>query len=283
MRGSLLRCRPLQLTAVVIIFGAFSLMATLPIQAQTSTSSVKTSHQDKVPGGTILPVVLRSSFSFSKCAPGQILHGKIAQDVPLPNGSKIRKGSNIEGHVVKVTPAASGASEKVSIQFDKLYVAGQWTPIVTNLRAIAGFMTILEAGVPEETTSEGTPYNWLPTTQIGGDTVYGVMGPVMSAEDGSEVVGKSMGDGVLARVRSKEGTNCRGAVDGNDSPQALWVFSSDACGVYGIEHLKIDHAGRTDTVGTISLASDKSNLKIPSGTGLLLRVNSISRDLTTMS
>ena len=243
------------------------------VQAQTGGDTAETHTGGTVPSGTILPVVLGSSFSFEKCKPGQILHGKIAQDVPLSNGAKIRKGSPIEGHVVEATPGTNGTGARVTIQFDKVSRAGQWVPVVTNLRAIAGFVTVAEARVPEEAPSEGTPYNWLPTTQIGGDSVYGVGGPVMSAEDTSKVIGKSTGDGVLAQVMAKEDKGCRGAISGNDQPQALWVFSSDACGTYGIDHLKIAHAGRTDPKGTIFLASESPKLALRSGDGLLLRVD----------
>jgi hypothetical protein len=241
--------------------------------AKKSDDGVATPPEYKMPAGTILPVVLRTSFSFDKCKAGQILHGKIAQDVPLPNGSNIRKGSQIDGHIVEVSPATTGGGARVSIQFDKLHMSGKVIPVVTNLRAIAGFMTVLEASVPEEAPSEGAPHDWLPTTQIGGDSVYGLLGPVMSGKDTSQVVGKSVGDGVLAKVNSKVGTKCRGEVSGNDSPQALWVFSTDACGTYGIEHLKIAHAGRTAPVGTIVLVSEAQNVKLRNGDGLLLRVD----------
>ena len=70
----------------------------------------------------------------------------------------------------------------------------------------------------------------------------------------------------------------RGELEGNDNPQALWVFSTDACGVYGIEHLNILHAGRTDPVGKIVLASETRNVKLKNGDGLLLSVNAASHD-----
>jgi hypothetical protein len=110
-------------------------------------------------------------------------------------------------------------------------------------------MTVIEAGVPYEAPSEGVSPNWLPTRHIGGDSVYGVWGPVMSWKDASEVVGKSVGDGVLARPRAREGAECRGELEGADGPQALWGFSTDACGVYRTEHLNIVRAGRTDPAG----------------------------------
>ena len=247
--------------------------------AQIETShSERTSQENKIPRGTILPVVLRTSFELNRCKPGELLRRQIAQEVPLPNGATIRRGSQIEGRIVEVTPAGDGTAAKVAMQFDRLNVKGKWIPVVTNLRAIAGFMTVIEAGVPDEAPAEGAPHDWLPTTQIGGDSVYGMWGPVMSWNDVSEVVGKSVGDGVLARPRSKEGAECRGELEGNDNPQALWVFSTDACGVYGIEHLNIVHAGRTDPVGKIVLASETRNVKLKNGDGLLLRVNAASHD-----
>jgi hypothetical protein len=57
--------------------------------------------------------------------------------VPLRNGSVIRKGSDLEGHIVEVTPPANGSGANVVMQFDKLDVGGQKVPIVTNLKAIA--------------------------------------------------------------------------------------------------------------------------------------------------
>jgi hypothetical protein len=277
---------------LILVCGVFASMMALLTNAQESvqrpptgsaaqietTHSERTSQENKIPRGTILPVVLRTSFELDRCKPGELLRGQIAQQVPLPNGATIRRGSQIEGRIVEVTPAGRGTAGKVAMQFDRLNVKGKWIPVVTNLRAIAGFMTVIEAGVPDEAPAEGAPHEWLPTTQIGGDSVYGMWGPVMSWNDASEVVGKSVGDGVLARPRSKEGAECRGELEGNDNPQALWVFSTDACGVYGIEHLNIVHAGRTDPVGKIVLASETRNVKLKNGDGLLLRVNAASHD-----
>ncbi|MGC2421003.1 MAG: hypothetical protein WA405_05065, partial [Candidatus Acidiferrales bacterium] len=89
---------------------------------------------------------------------------------------------------------------------------------------------------------------------------------------GDTIVGRVVGDGVLVNVSAKPGTNCRGSLDGNSAPQALWLFSSDACGVYGFPHLAVRHAGRSSPLGQIILTSDEGPVDIGSGSGILLRV-----------
>jgi hypothetical protein len=198
MKYSLPETLPARLGSPVFLFALFSflLMGASPIPAaQTPSSSAEAAHENKPPSGTALPVVLRTPLSFDKCKPGQVLRGKIDKDVPLPNGSVIRKGAEVQGHVVEVTPAAKGSGANVAMQFDKLDVGGQKVPIVTNLRAIA------------------------------------------------------------------------------DNPPALWAFSADAQGNYGIDNLLIAHAGNTKPVGRIVLASQAQSLKLEKGDALLLLVD----------
>ena len=222
--------------------------------------------------GTILPVRLNSTISSASSRPGHVVTARIMQDLLLDSGAKIKAGSKLTGHIVDVTPANAGTPARISVQFDKLIAGHQTILVTTNLRAMAGFMRIREAQTPPVGPGESDVYEWLPTVQIGGDVVYGQGGPVTS-EDGREVVGKEAYGGVLGQVRANAGTKCRGAIDGNTSPQALWVFSSDACGTYGLDHVSIAHAGRTNPTGVIVLTSDEGKVKVPSGTGMLLRVN----------
>ena len=235
-------------------------------QAQDKATGAAT-----IPPGTILPVRLNSSLSSSKTRPGQIITARIMQDVPLANGGKIREGSKVIGHVVDVSSPADGNTDRISLQFDQLISSGRTIPIRTNLRAVAGFVAVMEAGVPTD-GPESLP---IATTQVGGDVAYTSGGPVTAATNSKEAVGRSVNDGVLDQVSasSRQGRDCRGVVDGNSSPAAMWVFSSDACGTYGLSQIRIAHAGRTQPVGVIVLISEKGQLKLPSGAGMLLRVD----------
>jgi len=224
-----------------------------------------------IPVGTILPVRLNSTLSSYKSKPGQKITGRVMQNIPLPHSASIKEGSKVVGHIVDVTTANSGTRARITLRFDQLLCSHHTILITTDLRVIAGFMELDEAQIPTLGAGESEVYRWLTTVQIGGDVVYGDGGPVIAGDDSHQVVGKRIDGGVVGLVRAKAGTNCRGALDGNNGPQALWLFSSDACGVYGLAHIAIEHAGRTNPVGLIVLTSDNGKLKIPSGTGMLLR------------
>jgi hypothetical protein len=225
--------------------------------------------QNAVPAGTVLPAELSASLDSGKSKPGQVITARIMQDVPLPAG-KIPAGARIIGHIVNVAPAKSGSGMEISLQFDALRFSHRSIPITTNLRAWASMIEVEDAQVPSTGTDRGTPWAWMTTNQIGGEVVYGQDGPVTN---GSSFVGRAAPGGVLVHLSAKPGSMCRGEVGGNDRPQALWLFSSDACGLYGFSELEITHAGRTDPVGQVRIASKEGRVHIQGGSGLLLQVN----------
>jgi hypothetical protein len=236
--------------------------------------SAALSAQDAIPSGTILPVQLNHSVRTDKARLGQEISARLMQDVPLPAGGKIRVGAKVIGEVVAVKPAVRGNSAEISLRFDTLESGAQRIPIITNLRALASMMDVSDAQIPESGPDRGTSeYNWT-TVQIGGEVNYHGSGAI---SNGSDVVGHSVADGVLVRVTERPGANCRGDMDGDNRLQALWVFSSDACGLYDFPEVTLTHAGRTSPVGVITLRSNKGNLNIRAGSGMLLRVNSLAR------
>jgi hypothetical protein len=224
--------------------------------------------QNVIPPGTVLPVMLNSSLRSKKSTPGQVITARIMQNVPLTTGATIRAGSKLIGRVVAVTPPDTGTGVRISFRFDTLVLAGRTIPITTHLRALASMMEVFEAQVPTFSGGEGIP----PTTVlVGGDVVYWGGGPVTNS--GSEVVGEPVHGGVLSRVTSNRRRGCAAALTGNDSPQALWVFSSEACGIYGLSHIELADGELTNSTGEITLVSNQGGLNIQSGSGMLLIVD----------
>ncbi len=233
-----------------------------------SPSADTNANQLAIPPGTILPIRL-GALSSEKSKPGTRIKARIMQDVPLGNASKLHAGSTVLGRIVDVIPAASGNKATLTLKFDIILQGKTSIPVLTNLRALASTLEVQFAQTPTTGPGESDVYDWLPTVQVGGEVVYGKGGEVTN---GDRVVGRSVYDGVLAQANANEGTKCRGPVEGNDRPQAFWVFSSDACGTYGFPCLTISHSGRTDPRGEIVLVSERGPVKIRSGSGMLLRV-----------
>ena len=226
------------------------------------------SAQNAIPGGTVLPAQLSSSLDSDKGRVGQVITARVMQDVPLPHG-KIPAGARVIGRIVSITPPKTGSGGEVSFRFETVRLSQQNIPVTTNLRALASMREVEDAQVPKTGTDRGTPWAWMTTNQIGGEVVYGQGGPVTN---GSNFVGRAAPGGVLVHITSKPGSPCRGEIAGNDRPQALWLFSSDACGLYGFSELQITHAGRTDPFGQITIASRQRRVHIQGGSGILLRV-----------
>lgn len=224
----------------------------------------------QIPAGTVLPVMLHSTLYATKGKPGQPVTGKIMQDVPLPDGASIPKGSRVVGHIVSATPASAGSPSQLALQFDQVVVKDRQISIATHLRALASMNEVFEAKMPTNSWDDyGTsPSDWN-TVQVGGAGVYRGNGQVVS---GNQVVGRATDYGaVTAKLIAAPASGCHGDSEASAREQALWVFSPWACGVYGFSDLKIAHAGRTQPVGRIELES-RCNVRVQGGSGWLLRV-----------
>jgi hypothetical protein len=223
-----------------------------------------------IPAGTALPVMLNSTLDARKDKPGQEISARLMQDVLLPEGQRIPAGSKVVGHIVEVSRSARGSGSRVVIKFERIVVHGHSIPMVASVRAIASMMDVFEAKLPTNALDDyGTSESDWNTIQVGGEGVFRGSGEVVAAD---RVVGATNDAGdVTAKLAAVPDRGCRGSVDGNEREQALWVFSTSACGIYGFGELTIVHAGRSNPVGEIALAS-RGNVHVPSGSGLLLRV-----------
>jgi hypothetical protein len=257
---------------VVLAMVLMGLLCGVRVAAQSGANDGgKVAAEDfQIPLGTVLPVRFNHGISSRNVLAGMVITGRIMQDVPLPNGSKISEGTKIAGTILSAVAAGNGSGGRVSFQFNRIEIRHRTIALVTDLRALASPLEVEFAQIPETTPGFGTPYPWVTTRQIGGDEVYGVGGVV--TDQMTNPVGKGVFGGVLVHVRTQPETKCRGALDPEDRLQALWVFSSDACGVYGMTGVKIAHAGRTEPVGEIILVAESGDVRVRSGSGMLLRV-----------
>ena len=221
----------------------------------------------ELPLGTVVPVRLSPGLNAKKDAPGKKIEGEVMQEVPLPSGAKIGKKSRVTGHVVSVTkPGSSGAS--IAIKFDAIQVSGRTIPLTAALLAVASFMSVSEAQSPINSSSDQAARNAWTTRQVGGDVVNRERGKVGSR---TGVVGTWVeGSSVLATLTPNPAAGCPGGT-GYDREQAVWVFSSSACGTYGLGDVKIATSESAPLLGNIVLESS-GNVDIRGGSGWLLIV-----------
>ncbi len=222
-----------------------------------------------IPTGTIIPVRLDSTISSANSKPGDKLSATLMQNVPLPSGTEIHRGTKLTGEVVGVTRATGTQPGQVTLRWKTITLDNQIVPIQTNLRALASMMEVEQAGIPPMGPDRGTPPPDYTTEQVGGETVYRTAGVVGS---GTQIIGKQVANGILASPSPNSVRGCRGKVDGEAVPAAFWVFSSDACGSYGTDETRIEHAGRTSPQGEIVVAATRGEVKLRSGSGMLLRM-----------
>ena len=218
-----------------------------------------------LPAGTALPIAVGSSLNAKRVKVGQKVEGKLMQEVRLPSNAILKKGSRLTGHVVSANkPGAKGSS--IVVQFDQLQNDKQTIALNVSLRALASSADVFNAGLPTGPSSTGEfSGNWI-TRQVGGELVFRGRGYVASTEG---KVGTWSGSGVWGKLQPAG--DCP-ASDGNGEEQALWIFSTTACGTYGLEDVKLASAGRTDPMGQITLESPK-DIEIRGGSAWLLLVN----------
>lgn len=222
----------------------------------------------RVPPGTVIPVKLADEFDLTVAHTQQTIEARVAQEVPLPGTEKIPLRARIVATVVGVNKTEQGGM-RISLKFDELVEEkDQTSSIATSVRALASYQAVRNAQMPLAGADAGTPAGWGTTVQIGGDTRFGDGGKVKSRQ--KQTVGKGVRGGVLVRLGPNEALGCEGSNPG-DRPQATWVFSADACGVYDMKNVKIVHNGRTDPVGVITLEFTKDDMKLAPGTAFLLR------------
>lgn len=224
------------------------------------------SPSDKIPAGTVIPVMLSSGLNAAKDKADERIEGRVMQEVPLPSGIKIREGARILGHTVNVTKGASGSS--IVVKFSAIENDGRTLPVSIGLLAVASMAFVSDAKLPVSGNSDISPDTQWVTRQVGGDIVRRGWGKVFSS---SGLEGRwAGGSSVVIKLTPNAQAGCSDG-PGYDREQAVWIFSSAACGAYGLRDVKIASSGLASPIGDISLTSSR-NIDIRGGSGWLLIV-----------
>ena len=224
-----------------------------------------------LPSGTLLPVMLDKTIESDKSKPGEQISATLKQEVPLPDGAKIKRESKVLGHVVSASAPAGGNPARITVQFDKIEIDKRPVPINVGARAFASMQIVSQARNPENSNFAPGTTSWdLNLSLIGGQIAFNGA-KIVKAPDG-QVVGKVPEPGaVLGVPMANPELGCAGP-GANNAEQAFWAFATSACGVYDDKGVTMASGIGGATPGKITFQSPKP-LTIRGGSGWLLQVN----------
>ena len=221
-----------------------------------------------LPAGTALPVAVGTTLTAKGSKAGEKFSGKLMQEVRLPSGPVVPSGSRVTGHVVSAKKPGGGTAS-LTVQFDQLQDEHRAIPLNVSVRAVVGSNSVFNAGLPSGNNTDQDPSDIWVTRQVGGEYVFRARG---SVESDKGKVGVWTRNGVWGKLQASD--NCEDS-QSNGDVQALWVFSTTACGVYDLPDTTLAHPGNMPPVGQVTLQSTK-NVELHGGSGWLLIVNPVA-------
>ena len=228
-----------------------------PQSPQTQTSeadanSAPAAGVRRIAPGSVIPVQLTRTIDAKKAKTGDEVVAKVTQDLKTNSGEVIvAKDTKILGHVTEAQAHSKEQKEsQVGIAFDRTVTKnGNEMQLPMSIQAIIG---------PQNNTAgesnEAAPSNSAPTATPSGG--YGGRSAGMSDSAPSPAPSPSTG-------------TSNTPTDAQSSARA--PITAQTQGVVGISNLKLEPAGQTNQGSVVS--SDKNNVKLESGTMMLLRVN----------
>jgi hypothetical protein len=222
----------------------------LTTQSGPSSSKRRAGEAPRIAPGSIIPVQLTKSIDAKKVKSGDEVEAKVTQDLKTGNGEVVvPKDTKVVGHVTEAQPRSKEQKEsEVGIAFDHaVTMNGTDVPLPMSIEAI-----IAPAALNPDAAAAPAPS----APSAGG---------VSPGNSGGRSTGMGAGTPSASMPGGEWPTNTQ---NGTDAHQPI---TGNTQGVVGISNLQLSMIGNK-TEGSI-VSSEKSNVRLDSGTLMLLRVN----------
>ena len=223
--------------------------------APTAARQEQTAVPTRIAPGSVIPVQLTTTIDAKKAKPGDPVTAKVSMDLKTNGGEVIvPKDTQIVGHVTEAQARSKEQKEsQVGIAFDRAVLKDGEIPLPMSIQAVIA--------PPSNDANNSGGGQGAPAT--GGNTATSPMGGGRSASAGG--AGQTQPSSTAPNAVPTEGADNQ--QQGSARPQ----ITGNTQGVIGISNLKLE-AGQNATQGSV-LSSEKNNVKVESGTMLLLKVN----------
>jgi len=232
-----------------------------PVQSTTPRIAQPTAAQaggtPRIAPGSVIPVQLTKSIDAKKAKSGDPIEAKVTQDLKATNGDLIvPKDTKMVGHVTEAQARNKEQKEsEVSIAFDRAVMKnGGDIPLPMSIQAIIAPPT----ANPENSSGSGGQSPAQPSGAAPGSSA-------------GRPSGSGMGNGAAPSAPTSTPTGTEGQTTQQAGGNARPPITGNTQGVVGISNLKL--AAAADATQGSVVSSEKNNVKLDSGTLLLLRVN----------
>jgi hypothetical protein len=213
----------------------------------------------RIAPGSVIPVQLTKTIDAKKAKPGDEVVAKVTVDLKTTSGALVvPKDTKVVGHVTEAQARSKEQKEsQIGIAFDHAVLRDGDLSLPMSIQAVIAPPT---NSTNNNANNASSPDQSAP----GGSAASSPMGGGHSGASGS--AGQTQPSNPAPNAVGKEGTN--------NTPQeasARPQITGNTQGVVGISSLKLEPAP-TAAQGSV-LSSDKNNVKLESGTFMLLKVN----------
>jgi hypothetical protein len=230
-----------------------------PMAGQSAQASTQAQpNTPRVAPGSVIPVQLTKTIDSKKAKAGEQIEVRVTQDMKNGNGEiLVPKDTKVFGHVTEAQKRTKEQKEsELGITFERAMMNGSEVPLPMSIQAIivpppANPTQNAAAGDsgPMSAPSAGEAPQTAPNAHGGGMAPGGSQGPPAGSASGGDWPSIS---------QAKTSTNTRQPITGNTQ------------GVVGDPNLKLSTATTASQPSLVT--SEKDNVKLESGTVMLLRV-----------
>lgn len=227
-----------------------------PVPNQAGTNQAESAHRMRIAPGSVIPVQLTKTVDAKKAKTGDQVVAKVTMDMKTQSGEVlVPKDTKVIGHVTEAQPRNKEQKEsQLAIAFDHAVTKdGNDMQLPMSIQAVIGQQQNQqsEANTPAgREEAAGVPSGTAPTGATGGRS--------SAASGGSQ-------------TPPPPSPSAGGTADTQTSSGGRPPINAQTQGVIGISNLTLSPAG-SGTQGSV-MTSEKNNVKLESGTMLLLKVN----------
>jgi len=212
----------------------------------------------RIAPGSVLPVSLTKTIDAKKAKTGDEVVAKVTQDMKNNAGEVIvAKDTKVVGHVTEAQARTKEQKEsEVGIAFDRAVMKnGSEMQMPMSIQAIIG---------PQNNGEQNSQNN------AGGGTGYGSAPGGTTSNSSTGRAGGMAGSAPPSTPSPSAGASAPS--DAQTAQTARPPITAETKGVVGISDLKLSSTAPTANQGSV-VSSEKNNVKLESGTLMLLRVN----------